>query len=193
MRKSAFFVFTLGIAAAIFATTASISAAGSEDPARPAHTSLFVSAFNAPDLSPACAEGPVNTGINLSAGEQVVITATGVAAWDQFSGTNGPDGSTAGLGHFVTDGPIGALIGRIGPGEWMHIGRGPTTVAGPGRLQLAFDDAILLCNNSGGFTVDVHTSRPTTTDDCKGDDWRSFGVFKNQGDCVSHVTPGGKH
>ncbi len=135
----------------------------------------------------------MNTGINLSADEQVVLTATGLAAWDEFGGTNGPDGSAAASGHYVINGPIGALIGRIGPGEWMHIGSGPTTVSGPGRLQLAFDDAALLCNNSGGFTVDVHSSVPKTPEDCKEGDWQRFGVFNSHGDCIGHVTAGGRY
>jgi hypothetical protein len=29
--------------------------------------------------------------------------------------------------------------------------------------------------------------------DCKNGSWRNFGVFKNQGDCVSFVATGGKN
>jgi Tol biopolymer transport system component len=32
---------------------------------------------------------------------------------------------------------------------------------------------------------------PTTKDDCKKGDWERFGIFKNQGDCVSYVATGG--
>ena len=32
-----------------------------------------------------------------------------------------------------------------------------------------------------------------TKDDCKNGGWQSFGVFKNQGDCVSYVATGGKN
>ena len=32
---------------------------------------------------------------------------------------------------------------------------------------------------------------PTTKDQCKHGGWRNFGVFKNQGDCVSFVATGG--
>ena len=41
----------------------------------------------------------------------------------------------------------------------------------------------------------VHDARPapTTKNDCKGNGWRSFDVFKNQGDCVSHVATKGKN
>jgi hypothetical protein len=36
-------------------------------------------------------------------------------------------------------------------------------------------------------------SLPTTTAQCKNGGWRTFGVFKNQGDCVSFVATGGKN
>ena len=34
---------------------------------------------------------------------------------------------------------------------------------------------------------------PTSTADCKNGGWQTFGVFKNQGDCVSFVATGGKN
>jgi hypothetical protein len=34
---------------------------------------------------------------------------------------------------------------------------------------------------------------PTSTDQCKNGGWRTFGVFKNQGDCVSFVATKGKN
>jgi hypothetical protein len=34
---------------------------------------------------------------------------------------------------------------------------------------------------------------PNNTDECKNDGWQTFGVFKNQGDCVSFVATGGKN
>jgi hypothetical protein len=37
------------------------------------------------------------------------------------------------------------------------------------------------------------TAAPTTKDDCKNGGWRNFGVFKNQGDCVSFVATKGKN
>ena len=32
---------------------------------------------------------------------------------------------------------------------------------------------------------------PTSKDQCKNGGWRTFGGFKNQGDCVSFVATGG--
>lgn len=40
---------------------------------------------------------------------------------------------------------------------------------------------------------DVYTFDPPTKDQCKKDGWKSFGIFKNQGDCVSFVVTGGKN
>jgi hypothetical protein len=34
---------------------------------------------------------------------------------------------------------------------------------------------------------------PTSNDECKNGGWQTFGVFKNQGDCVSFVATGGKN
>jgi len=38
--------------------------------------------------------------------------------------------------------------------------------------------------------------RPVTVsnqDDCKNDGWERFGIYKNQGDCVSYVATGGEN
>jgi hypothetical protein len=34
---------------------------------------------------------------------------------------------------------------------------------------------------------------PTTADECKKDGWKTYGIFKNQGDCVSYVATHGKN
>jgi hypothetical protein len=39
----------------------------------------------------------------------------------------------------------------------------------------------------------IVTCLPTTKEECKNGGWRTFGVFKNQGDCVSFVATGGKN
>jgi hypothetical protein len=57
-------------------------------------------------------------------------------------------------------------------------------------------DSALDTNTDGDFTViDAQpppTSLPTSKDQCKNGGWKTFGVFKNQGDCVSFVATGGK-
>jgi hypothetical protein len=39
----------------------------------------------------------------------------------------------------------------------------------------------------------IQPLRPTSKDQCKDGGWQTFGVFKNQGDCVSFVATGGKN
>jgi sugar lactone lactonase YvrE len=50
---------------------------------------------------------------------------------------------------------------------------------------------------AGDFPFEVAVSplarMPTNKDQCKHNGWRAFGVFKNQGDCVSFVATGGKN
>ena len=43
--------------------------------------------------------------------------------------------------------------------------------------------------------VVIHDAQPlpTSTDQCKNAGWKSYGVFKNQGDCVSFVATGGSN
>jgi hypothetical protein len=57
--------------------------------------------------------------------------------------------------------------------------------------------ASLTAFGCGGVLIDdVHVlqtapPRPTTKDQCTNGGWQSYGVFKNQGDCVSYVATGG--
>ena len=47
------------------------------------------------------------------------------------------------------------------------------------------------------FASDVFVAKiatlPTSVDECKNGGWKTFGVFKNQGDCVSFVATKGKN
>jgi hypothetical protein len=46
---------------------------------------------------------------------------------------------------------------------------------------------------SGDFRVIDAPPLPTSKDQCRNGGWKTFGVFKNQGDCVSFVATGGKN
>ncbi len=46
---------------------------------------------------------------------------------------------------------------------------------------------------SGDYAVVDAPQLPNTKQQCKHDGWRSYGVFKNQGDCVSFVATAGKN
>jgi len=80
---------------------------------------------------------------------------------------------------------------------------GPDTIQGyatgqnEGRLPadcspppaVAITEAVV----AGDVTVVDAKPVPTTTDQCKKGGWQSYGVFKNQGDCVSYVATKGKN
>jgi hypothetical protein len=46
---------------------------------------------------------------------------------------------------------------------------------------------------SGDLTVTDARPLPTSKDQCKNGGWRSYGVFKSQGDCVSFVSTEGRN
>jgi hypothetical protein len=46
---------------------------------------------------------------------------------------------------------------------------------------------------SGDLTVTDAPSLPTSTSQCKKGGWRNFGVFRNEGDCVSFVATDGRN
>jgi hypothetical protein len=48
-------------------------------------------------------------------------------------------------------------------------------------------------NETGDVVVTDRQPLPTSKDQCKNAGWKSFGVFKNQGDCVSFVATNGKN
>jgi hypothetical protein len=50
-----------------------------------------------------------------------------------------------------------------------------------------------LLMTSGDFVVVDAPPLPTTTEDCKDASWQAFGVFGNQGDCVSFVASDGRN
>jgi hypothetical protein len=43
------------------------------------------------------------------------------------------------------------------------------------------------------FTASFSPALPTSKDQCRNGGWRDYGIFKNQGDCVSFVATGGKN
>ena len=64
-----------------------------------------------------------------------------------------------------------------------------------GELWLGFNDDAYSANigdNSGQINATVSIF-PTREDQCKDDGWMAYGIFKNQGDCVSYVATHGKN
>jgi hypothetical protein len=79
----------------------------------------------------------------------------------------------------VTDSPAGDQIAH----QVDVRGATDCTPLGSGGEPLVFGDIVV---------VDAQPL-PTSKDQCKNGGWQSFGVFKNQGDCVSFVATGGKN
>ncbi len=77
----------------------------------------------------------------------------------------------------------------------------PFTGAAGSTTTISFES--LTNYGCGGVTIDNVSVElvapppppplPTTKDQCKKGGWQSFGVFKNEGDCVSFVATGGKN
>jgi hypothetical protein len=82
------------------------------------------------------------------------------------------------VGLEVTDSPSGDLIRGI-----------PTGLSTCAPLGTAVDFRVI----SGDVRVVDARALPTSKDQCKNGHWRDFGVFKNQGDCVSFVATKGKN
>jgi hypothetical protein len=103
----------------------------------------------------------VSTGLVLTSGMTVTVTAEGAVCPFGDGFCPGPDGyvpwdTTSSLfGGFVLPGaPAWGLVGRVGTGPWTEVGSGPTTLAGTGELVFAVNDD-LFSDNLGGFTATV--------------------------------------
>ncbi|MBW8826110.1 MAG: hypothetical protein JF603_07155 [Acidobacteria bacterium] len=145
-----------------------------------------------------------------------IVTLTATGTWDiggiNVLGANyGPGGSSTGHDEpWCTLAPtatMGSLVGTLDGGvTWFAVGTGPTVVTGTGSLGFAANDCApsdgdgphdfgYFGDNSGSVTVTITSTPrlPTQGSQCKSNGWRSYGVFKNQGDCVSFVATGGRN
>lgn len=152
-------------------------------------------------IVPAATPGWTYSGVYLRAGDVVTITATGCGNYGE--GCVGPDGWCApwvgcsapsyffgpGLIPFSLVGAVEKPDGSLYPP--FLVGSGPTVVTTPGWLLLVFNDQVgQQANNSGAYTATIQW-RPTKPELCKQGTWSWYGVFKNQGDCVSYVATHG--
>jgi hypothetical protein len=80
----------------------------------------------------------------------------------------------------ATDSPAGDQIAFVGPG------RAPTDCS---PVLNPPDEPL----RSGDIVVVDAQPLPTSKDQCKEGGWKTYGVFKNQGDCASFVATGGKN
>ena len=98
-------------------------------------------------------------GITVKAGDQLVFNAVGQVNFGPNAGmTAGPQGSDMFRKPTYPwpNGPVGALLGRVGAGQPFAIGvnHEPIRMPGSGRLMLGVNDDEL-GDNSGAFTVTI--------------------------------------
>ena len=117
----------------------------------------------------------VSTGLVLTDGQQVKVTATGsMCPWgDANPYCVGPDGDASWPttdswygGYLLPGAPAWGLVGRVGNGPWVQVGSGPTTLTGTGELVFAVNDD-LFPDNTKNFVANVTSCRPGWG---KGDD-----------------------
>ena len=68
---------------------------------------------------------------------------------------------------------------------------GSTFAVGTTTVTATATDASGL-QSSCSFTVTVAPLLPTTAEECRNGGWTTFGIFKNQGECISFATSRGK-
>ena len=102
-----------------------------------------------------------STNIVVKKGDKIYLRATGTVSLGVLAGKGTPEGiegfksynQVSGINH-------GALMGKIGSGEWFLVGTAKTIVAArSGVLQLAINDGEPI-NNSGSFIVDYSINKP---------------------------------
>jgi hypothetical protein len=104
----------------------------------------------------------LTTDVSVRKGDRVHLAASGAVTLGLFTGKSGPDGID-GFDLYKKDRrfKLGALIGRIGDGDWFPVGSSTTvTAAESGFLSLRINDADP-DNNDGAFDVDYSIDPPT--------------------------------
>ena len=105
----------------------------------------------------------------------VDVRLTGFPANTPISGSiQFPDGSG-----------VGATFSTDGSGNFEFVGIG-STEPGTNTVTIVWSGGTLV------ESLNVNCALPASKEECKNGGWQTFGVFKNQGDCVSFVANGGK-
>jgi hypothetical protein len=85
----------------------------------------------------------------------------------------------------------------FGPSDAFDTSGNPTTITGTIEFISILIDVEGMADISNiqvnGVTQVPLVGPPTSKDQCKNGGWKTFGVFKNQGDCVSFVATKGKN
>jgi hypothetical protein len=144
--------------------------------------------------------GPVTFQIDARSGPSGESPTGHVTASDQRTTLDGTvtclavDGDVATVNVQRQDGGISTQM-------WFDAAAGPTNADGIifGSASRAPDDCSPLAPTEQAFSflvsfgdIAVHDAHalPTSRNQCKNGGWKTYGIFKNQGDCVSFVAGG---
>jgi hypothetical protein len=102
-----------------------------------------------------------------------------------------PNASFVGqLTYTYIDPPPGSVGGGVGPATFTADSNGTFKVGfGTVGIKTVFTATVVYQGQTLTQTLRVtcEPRRPTTMDECKHGGWATFGVFKNQGECISSV------
>ena len=128
------------------------------------------------------------------------LSVSGSTAVIGFSGTvffstTGELSPTAGLIRVVDGGGSSSALDSF---EWAETQGPPNGAPIPGPTDCSSYPASFALsgtgvNQEGDLIVIDAQPLPATKDQCKNGGWKTYGVFKSQGDCVSFVASGGKN
>ncbi len=116
-------------------------------PTYPVLSGVSTVRFSVPaDFSTSFGSGGIDTPLSAQPGQQTIVAATGTWFYNGLAmDPNGRrlDGGAPTFGGIVPDAPLGALIGRFGPGAWFAVGASTVHALGAaesGNLALAMND-----------------------------------------------------
>jgi hypothetical protein len=126
------------------------------------------------------------TGGGGGGGSQNGTPGTAGAGGNGGTGYGADSGAGGGGGYFGGGGGGGGPYGNEGGAGG---GGGGSSFATPSAANVS-----MTANPTSAPSVTISwLALPTRADQCKNGGWQTFGIFKNQGDCVSYVTTGGQN
>jgi hypothetical protein len=140
-------------------------------------------------------------GITLAAGQQYVLFATVSNDWDANTTINASGCSSDGPGCLDNFGYWGAIPSSPPadpyPGGnlvWIYnLSDTSAWTANPPPPFPMWQNFVSSGINDSAFKASFSSPLPASKAQCKNGGWKTYGVFKNDGDCVSFVASGGKN
>jgi hypothetical protein len=130
-------------------------------------------------------------GINLAAGQQYVLFVTVSVDWTANAGID------AGCGGCLDNpGFIGGAVPNTDSysgGDFFEIYNQNQSSDTSQWTTMPWQNFVSQGLFDSAFKASFSSPLPTSKAQCKNGGWKTYGVFKNQGDCVSFVATGGKN